>query len=86
MPMRHGLGAALLAAGDAAGAEKVYREDLKRNPANGWALFGLAQSLTAQDKKEAAAEVKRQFEMAWIRADVKITSSRFDAAEEVAAR
>ena len=77
MPMRHGLGAALLAAGDAAGAEKVYREDLKRNPANGWALFGLAQSLTAQDKKEAAAEVQRQFEMAWIRADVKIASSRY---------
>ena len=39
MPMRHGLGAALLAKGDAAAAEEVYREDLKRNPSNGWSLL-----------------------------------------------
>ena len=76
MPMRHGLGAAMLAAGDAAGAEKVYREDLERNPNNGWALFGLAQSLMAQGKNEAAAEVMKRFEAAWLRADVKISSSR----------
>ena len=76
MPMRHGLGAAMLAAGDAAGAEKVYREDLKRNPANGWALLGLSQSLTAQGHKERAAEVAEQLKAAWIRADVKPNSSR----------
>jgi tetratricopeptide (TPR) repeat protein len=76
MPMRHGLGAALLAASKPADAGQVYREDLKRNPNNGWSLFGLAQSLRAEGKADAADAVQRQFEQAWIRADVKITSSR----------
>ena len=77
MPMRHGLGAALLAAGRSKEAEQVYREDLKRFPNNGWSLFGLGQSLTAQGKSDAAEGVQRQFKQAWIRADVTITSSRF---------
>lgn len=77
MPMRHGLGAAMLAAGDAAGAEKVYREDLKQHPNNGWALLGLSQSLKAQGKNEAADEVKSRCEAAWLRADIKPTTSRF---------
>jgi tetratricopeptide (TPR) repeat protein len=77
MPMRHGLGAALLVAGKPADAEQVYREDLKRIPNNGWSLFGLAQSLRAQGKADAADAVQRQFEQAWIRSDVKLTSSRF---------
>jgi tetratricopeptide (TPR) repeat protein len=76
MPMRHALGAALIAAGKPADAEPVYREDLKRSPNNGWSLFGLAQSLRAQGKADAADAVQRQFEQAWIRADLKITSSR----------
>ncbi|MDQ2871097.1 MAG: hypothetical protein M3S32_10160, partial [Acidobacteriota bacterium] len=41
-PVRQALGALLLARGDAGRAERVYREDLRRNPENGWALFGLA--------------------------------------------
>jgi len=44
-PVRHLLGAALLDAKRPAEAEAVYREDLKRNPNNGWALHGLAQAL-----------------------------------------
>ena len=77
MPMRHGLGAALLAGGRATEAERVYREDLKRNPHNGWALFGLAQSLKAQRSYAAAEEVMERFKVAWVRADLKIESSRF---------
>jgi tetratricopeptide (TPR) repeat protein len=77
MPMRHGLGAALLADGDAAGAEKVYREDLKRNPNNGWALVGLAQSLREQGQQERADEVTERLNSAWLRADVRPTSSRY---------
>jgi tetratricopeptide (TPR) repeat protein len=76
MPMRHGLGAALLVAGRAKDAEQVYREDLKRFPNNGWSLFGLSQALRTGGKADAADEVRRQFEQAWIRADVTITSSR----------
>ena len=47
-PVRQLLGAVLLEAGRAKEAETVYWEDLKRNPENGWSLFGLAQALTAQ--------------------------------------
>ena len=51
-PIRHSLGAALLKAGQHAEAEKVYREDLRRFPENGWSLFGLAQALRAQGKND----------------------------------
>ncbi|HZM93266.1 MAG TPA: alpha/beta hydrolase, partial [Vicinamibacterales bacterium] len=70
------LGAMLLEAGQAADAEQVYRDDLVRFRENGWSLFGLAQSLRAQQRLEAAAEVQRRFERAWTRADVRLTSSR----------
>ncbi len=74
-PVRHSLGAALLQAGQAAEAEAVYREDLKRFLNNGWALFGLVQSLKAQGKDTAAVE--QEFEAAWKSADIRLTRSRF---------
>ena len=40
-PVRQNLGAVLLAAGRADEAEAVFWEDLKKNPENGWSLFGL---------------------------------------------
>ena len=76
-PVRQSLGAALLQAGRAAEAEAVYREDLRRNPENGWSLFGLAQSLRAQAKTADAGAVDARFGRAWARADVRLTSSRF---------
>ncbi len=74
-PTRHRLGAVLLAAGQAADAEAVYREELRRNPANGWSLLGLAQSLDAQNRD--SSDVRRQLQQAWQHADVKLASSRF---------
>lgn len=74
-PVRHSLGAALLKANRPVEAESVYREDLKRFPANGWALFGLAQSLEAQGK--SADSAKAEFKTAWKNADIELTSSRF---------
>jgi len=76
-PVRQALGAALLQAGRAPEAEAVYREDLRRNPENGWSLFGLAQSLRAQGKGADAAAVDTRFRRAWARADVTLTASRF---------
>jgi len=76
MPVRHSLGAVLLAAGRAAEAEAVYREELRRNPENGWSLFGLAEALQAQDDTAAAAAAERRFERAWANADVKLSASR----------
>lgn len=76
-PSRHSLGAVLLQAGRAAEAETVYWEDLRRNPKNGWALFGLSQALRAQGKNEAAKDIDAQFAAAWANADITLTASRF---------
>jgi len=76
-PVRHWLGATLLEAGRPAEAEVVYWEDLKRNPGNGWSLFGLRQALVAQGKKDEAAAVGQRLQKAWSGADVTLTSSRF---------
>lgn len=76
-PVRHSLGAVLLEAGRPADAEKVYREDLVRHRANGWALFGLMQSLEAQGREAEAAKVKKEYQQAWVKGDVQLTASRF---------
>lgn len=76
-PTRHLLGAELLAAGRAMDAEAVYREDLERNPSNGWAYFGLSKALAAQNRAADAAAAQKQFEEAWRRADVKLASTAF---------
>ena len=76
IPLRHTIGANLMAAGRFAEAEQVYRDDLKRLPENGWSLFGLSEALAAQEKEGAELEVTRaQFNKVWSKADVKITSS-----------
>jgi tetratricopeptide (TPR) repeat protein len=76
-PARHLLGAQLLIAGRASEAVKVYREDLRRNPSNGWALYGLAQALHAEGETSEAAHVRREFQVAWRHADVRLLGSAF---------
>ncbi len=71
-PVRESLGGALLASGDAAGAEAVFREGLRRSPNNGRMLFGLLESLKAQKKTEAATWVQREFDAAWKDADIQL--------------
>ena len=72
-PVRESLGAALLRAGQPAEAEAVFREGLVKTPRNGRMLFGLIESLTAQNKNYEANLVRREFENAWRHADVKLT-------------
>jgi tetratricopeptide (TPR) repeat protein len=74
-PTRHSLGRALLAKGDAAAAEEVYRRDLEDYPHNGWAMYGLIQSLNDQGKD--ASEMEHMFERVWSQADVTLTASTF---------
>ena len=74
-PMRHYLGAALLEFNQPERAEVVYRRDLKWNQNNGWSLFGLYQSLSAQEKEKEAQEVYESWKQAWDSADIKLTSS-----------
>jgi tetratricopeptide (TPR) repeat protein len=64
-PVRENLGGALLISGDAPGAEKVFREDLDRNPRNPRSLFGLQQSLLRQKRDYDAGFVKKQLDTSW---------------------
>ncbi|MCA9288654.1 MAG: hypothetical protein KDA05_08720 [Phycisphaerales bacterium] len=74
-PVRHALGALLLADGRAAEAEAVYRADLGRHPNNGWSLLGLSQSLSAQGRESEAAGLEAELARAWARADVRPRAS-----------
>ena len=71
-PVRESLGAALLLAGKPVEAESAFREGVQRSPRNGRMLFGLMESLRAQGKDEDVAWVRREFETAWAKADVKL--------------
>lgn len=73
LPERERLGAVLLAAGRAAAAEAVFREDLTRNVDNPRALFGLWKALDAQ-KKSDAGRARQAFETAWETADVTLAA------------
>ncbi len=73
---RNVLGAVYLQAAKPKEAERVYREDLRVFPNNGWALYGLAQALEAQGETKEASAVRAQFDEAWSRADVQLSSSR----------
>ena len=64
-PVRESLGATLLMSGDAAGAEKVFRDDLDRNLRNPRSLWGLHQALLQQKREYDAGFVQKQFESSW---------------------
>ncbi len=75
LPVRHALGALLMAEGRFKEAEKVYRTDLTRNRKNGWSLLGLQQSLGAQNKSDEADALSPSLAEAWATADVTPQSS-----------
>ena len=64
-PVRESLGAALLMNGDAAEAEKVFRDDLDRNLRNPRSLWGLHQALLMQKNEYGAGFVQKQFDASW---------------------
>jgi tetratricopeptide (TPR) repeat protein len=75
--MRRHLGVALLRARRPRDAEAAFRQDLQEFRDNGWSLFGLWQSLTAQGKTADAAAVRERFDRAWKDADVTLTAAVF---------
>lgn len=74
-PTRHTLGAVLLKAGRYREAEKIYRQDLKKWPENGWSLYGLSRALKEGGNETEAANVLARFNRAWKRSDSPIGSS-----------
>jgi tetratricopeptide (TPR) repeat protein len=76
-PVRHLLGVQLLLAGRAREAEQVYREDLRRNPDNGWSLYGLSVALARQGRTAEAQRVRQQQQRAWAHADIVLPASAY---------
>ncbi|MGB3269648.1 MAG: hypothetical protein WBA65_06785 [Rhodanobacter sp.] len=77
LPVRPYLGAALLEAGDAAGAAEAFNQDLKTYPRNGWSLFGLAQAQEKLGQADAARATSKQQAAAWQWADAPLTAPRY---------
>lgn len=71
-PVRESFGAVLLRTGRAAEAERVFREDLKRNPGSGRSIWGLWQALVDQGKSGEADKAEVAFKKAWAKADIRI--------------
>jgi tetratricopeptide (TPR) repeat protein len=71
-PVRESLGGVLLMSGDAKSAEQVFRDDLAVNPRNPRSLFGLQQSLKAQDRSYDAGFVEKQFRNSWKGGEMKM--------------
>jgi tetratricopeptide (TPR) repeat protein len=69
-PVRETYGAVLLLdRRDPVAAEKVFREELVKNPGNGRALFGLIAALKEQNKEQDLVSLQEQFDQAWKNAD-----------------
>ncbi|HVT87515.1 MAG TPA: hypothetical protein VHD56_01575 [Tepidisphaeraceae bacterium] len=68
-PAREELGAALLRDNQPAAAEAIFRKQLQLTPRNGRALWGLLQSLKAQNNLAAAQQIEPLFQEAWKNAD-----------------
>jgi len=77
LPVRHYLGNALLKARQYKDAEVVYKEDLKINPNNAWALTGLKNALAMQEKENENKKIESQLKTALERSDVTIHYSVF---------
>jgi tetratricopeptide (TPR) repeat protein len=76
-PTRHALGAALLVAGQPEQALRVYAEDLRHYPDNGWALGGLSLAFAQLANPPAAELAALRARAAFARADRLPVGSRF---------
>jgi len=71
-PVRESLGAVLLLNKNAPEAERIFREDLERNPRNPRSLFGLSEALRAQNRTYDAQFVEKQFQANWKGGETKL--------------
>lgn len=74
---RDWLGAALLEAGQADEAARVYTDAVADRPANGWSLWGLERALRAAGRAEEADAARARFASVWTRADLQLSATRF---------
>jgi len=77
MSARVDLASVQLMAGRAKDAERSARDDLARRPANGWALYVLAESLKRQGRETEARATRTGFAQAWRGADLSRPDVRY---------
>jgi tetratricopeptide (TPR) repeat protein len=65
-PVRQSLGAALYRAGRFEEARRAFRESLLKQPGNGWALYGLAETERALGHNVEAAATRDALDRAWL--------------------
>lgn len=75
-PLRQSLGATLIQAGKPEEAEQVFTKSLRKNPNNGWALYGLMEAQKAQGNTVAAAETEKRFARAWLGSTADLSLSK----------
>jgi hypothetical protein len=56
---------------------QIFVDHYVKNPANGWALYGLSAALKAQGKKQEADQAANQFKIAWQNADIQLSASAY---------
>lgn len=74
---KHFLGNAYIKAGQYENALKTFQKDLLNNKENGWSLFGIWQSLSAQKKIIEASKMLQRFHKAFGKSDIKLTGAVF---------
>jgi tetratricopeptide (TPR) repeat protein len=77
VPSRQALGAALLLAGQPQQAAVAFSADLERHPDNGWALYGLAESLRRSKRGADGRAAGARFVAAWKDADAGPPDTRY---------
>lgn len=60
-----------------ADAEKIFRNELLKYPHNGRGLYGLMESLKAQNKNEESESVSKDYAIAWKNADVNLNLKNY---------
>src|SRR5215470_5151773 len=65
-PVGQSLGAVLLRLGELNAAEDAFRASLVRAPNNGWALYGLSEVYRRMGRTDAAADIARRLDAAWV--------------------
>ncbi len=51
-------------------AEDLFMQDLQQYPKNGWALYGLAESMRQLGKTQQADEIEKEYQEAWKYSDI----------------
>jgi len=48
----------------------IFPQDLQQYPKNGWALYGLAESMRQSGKTQQADEIEKEYKEAWKYSDI----------------